>query len=122
MLVAGGGSAPCSVGVLPSGSAKKPSACGEQVAERLRRTTGRHGRGRACASPQLHVGHPVAKKVSLPFTAPDYTDSYQATINTNQGKITFNLLEQQGHLHRQLVRPTWRRRSYASTTPSATGC
>jgi len=30
--------------------------------------------------------------VSLPPAAPDYTDSYQATINTNQGKITFNLL------------------------------
>ncbi len=33
-----------------------------------------------------------AKKVSLPPATPDYTDSYQATINTNQGKITFNLL------------------------------
>jgi peptidyl-prolyl cis-trans isomerase B (cyclophilin B) len=34
----------------------------------------------------------VAKKVSLPPATPDYTDSYLATINTNQGKITFNLL------------------------------
>jgi peptidyl-prolyl cis-trans isomerase B (cyclophilin B) len=30
--------------------------------------------------------------VSLPPATPDYTNSYQATINTNQGKITFNLL------------------------------
>ena len=30
--------------------------------------------------------------MSLPPATPDYTDSYQATINTNQGKITFNLL------------------------------
>jgi peptidyl-prolyl cis-trans isomerase B (cyclophilin B) len=35
---------------------------------------------------------PVAKKVSFPPAAPDYTDSYQATLNTNQGKIVFNLL------------------------------
>jgi peptidyl-prolyl cis-trans isomerase B (cyclophilin B) len=34
----------------------------------------------------------VAKKVSLPPATPDFTDSYQATINTNQGKLTFNLL------------------------------
>jgi len=34
----------------------------------------------------------AAKKASLPPATPDFTDSYQATINTNQGKITFNLL------------------------------
>jgi len=50
----------------------------------------------AVAEPAHHCSYtsatPVAKKVSLPPTTPDYTDSYQATINTNQGKITFNLL------------------------------
>ena len=30
--------------------------------------------------------------MSLPPSAPDYAASYQATINTNLGKITFNLL------------------------------
>jgi peptidyl-prolyl cis-trans isomerase B (cyclophilin B) len=35
---------------------------------------------------------PVAKKVTFPPAKPDYTSSYQATINTNQGKIVLNLL------------------------------
>jgi peptidyl-prolyl cis-trans isomerase B (cyclophilin B) len=35
---------------------------------------------------------PVAKKVSFPPATPDYTASYTATLNTNLGKITFNLL------------------------------
>jgi peptidyl-prolyl cis-trans isomerase B (cyclophilin B) len=35
---------------------------------------------------------PVAKKVSFPPTAPDYTASYTATIKTNLGDITFDLL------------------------------
>jgi peptidyl-prolyl cis-trans isomerase B (cyclophilin B) len=35
---------------------------------------------------------PVAKKVSFPPATPDYTASYQATLNTNQGPITFDLL------------------------------
>ena len=35
---------------------------------------------------------PVARKVSFPPAAPDYTASYTATINTNLGKIVFNLL------------------------------
>jgi peptidyl-prolyl cis-trans isomerase B (cyclophilin B) len=33
----------------------------------------------------------AARTVSLPSAAPDYTASYQATINTNLGKITVNL-------------------------------
>jgi peptidyl-prolyl cis-trans isomerase B (cyclophilin B) len=48
------------------------------------------------AEPAHHCSYtaatPVAKKVSFPPATPDYTDSYQATLNTNQGKITFNLL------------------------------
>ena len=35
---------------------------------------------------------PVARKVSFPPSTPDYTASYQATINTNLGPITLNLL------------------------------
>ncbi len=35
---------------------------------------------------------PVARVVSLPPSTPDYTDSYQATINTNLGKLVLNLL------------------------------
>ena len=50
----------------------------------------------AVAEPAHHCTYtaatPVAKKVSKPPATPDFTDSYQATINTNQGKITFNLL------------------------------
>jgi peptidyl-prolyl cis-trans isomerase B (cyclophilin B) len=34
----------------------------------------------------------AARTVTSPPAAPDYTASYQATINTNLGKITFNLL------------------------------
>jgi peptidyl-prolyl cis-trans isomerase B (cyclophilin B) len=35
---------------------------------------------------------PAAKKVSMPPASPDYTGTYTATINTNQGDITFKLL------------------------------
>lgn len=35
---------------------------------------------------------PAAKTVSLPSATPDYTAGYQATINTNRGKIVINLL------------------------------
>ena len=34
----------------------------------------------------------AARTVSMPSAAPDYTASYQATINTNRGKIVINLL------------------------------
>ncbi|HEV2937098.1 MAG TPA: peptidylprolyl isomerase [Streptosporangiaceae bacterium] len=48
------------------------------------------------AEPAHHCSYSAAtsaaKKVSFPPAAPDYTASYQATINTNQGKIVFNLL------------------------------
>jgi peptidyl-prolyl cis-trans isomerase B (cyclophilin B) len=50
----------------------------------------------AVAEPAHHCSYaaatPVARKVSFPPAAPDYTASYQATINTNQGKIVLNLL------------------------------
>jgi peptidyl-prolyl cis-trans isomerase B (cyclophilin B) len=50
----------------------------------------------AVAEPAHHCSYtsatPAAKKVSLPPATPDFAASYQATINTNLGKITFNLL------------------------------
>jgi len=48
------------------------------------------------AEPAHHCSYtaatPVAKKVSFPPATPDYTASYQATLNTNLGPITFDLL------------------------------
>ncbi len=48
------------------------------------------------AEPAHHCSYtattPVAKKVSFPPATPDYTASYTATLNTNQGPITFSLL------------------------------
>jgi peptidyl-prolyl cis-trans isomerase B (cyclophilin B) len=48
------------------------------------------------AEPAHHCSYtattPVAHKVSFPPATPDYTASYQATLNTNLGKITLSLL------------------------------
>jgi peptidyl-prolyl cis-trans isomerase B (cyclophilin B) len=50
----------------------------------------------AVAEPAHHCSYTstaaAAKKVSLPPATPDYAAGYQATINTNLGKITFSLL------------------------------
>jgi peptidyl-prolyl cis-trans isomerase B (cyclophilin B) len=74
---------------LPGGSAKKASASASKSPSASPTAT-------AVAEPAHHCDYtaatPVAKKVSLPPTAPDYTSSYQATLNTNLGKITVNLL------------------------------
>ena len=74
---------------LPGGSAKKTSASASKSPSATATAA-------AVAEPAHHCNYasatPVAKKVSFPPTTPDYTDSYLATINTNQGKITFNLL------------------------------
>ena len=76
---------------LPGGSAKKPAAAASKSPSASPTAT-----ATAVAEPAHHCSYtsatPVAKKVSNPPATPDYTDSYQATINTNQGKITFNLL------------------------------
>jgi peptidyl-prolyl cis-trans isomerase B (cyclophilin B) len=78
---------------LPSGKPKKPAAAASKSPSASASAT---PTATAVAEPAHHCSYtsatPVAKKVSLPPTAPDYTDSYQATINTSQGKITFNLL------------------------------
>jgi peptidyl-prolyl cis-trans isomerase B (cyclophilin B) len=76
---------------LPGGSAKKASAPASKSP-----TASPTATAAAVAEPAHHCSYaaatPVAKKVSFPPATPDYTDSYQATLNTNQGKITFNLL------------------------------
>lgn len=76
---------------LPSGSPKHPAASASKSA-----TPSPTATATAVAEPAHHCSYtaatPVARKVSFPPTTPDYTASYQATINTNLGKITFNLL------------------------------
>jgi peptidyl-prolyl cis-trans isomerase B (cyclophilin B) len=76
---------------LPGGNAKKASASASKSPSASPTAT-----ATAVAEPAHHCSYasatPVAKKVSFPSATPDYTDSYQATLNTNQGKITFNLL------------------------------
>jgi peptidyl-prolyl cis-trans isomerase B (cyclophilin B) len=74
---------------LPSGSPKKAAAAPSKSPSPTASAT-------AVAEPAHHCSYtaatPVAKKVSFPPAKPDYTSSYQATVNTNLGKLTFNLL------------------------------
>ena len=75
---------------LPGGSAKKdPSASAKKSASATATAS-------TVAEPAHHCTYtkatPVSKKVSFPPSAPDYTASYTATIKTNLGPITFNLL------------------------------
>jgi peptidyl-prolyl cis-trans isomerase B (cyclophilin B) len=72
---------------LPGGGAKKPSAAASKSPSASAATV---------AEPAHHCTYtkatPVSKQVSLPPSTPDYAASYQATINTNLGPITVNLL------------------------------
>jgi peptidyl-prolyl cis-trans isomerase B (cyclophilin B) len=76
---------------LPGGNGKNASASASKSP-----TASPSASAAAVAEPAHHCTYtaaaPVARKVSFPPSAPDYTASYQATINTNQGKIVFNLL------------------------------
>jgi len=76
---------------LPGSGHKKAAAAPSKKASASPTAT-----ATAVAEPAHHCDYtsatPAAKKVSLPPATPDYTDSYQATINTNLGKLTFNLL------------------------------
>jgi len=76
---------------LPGGGAKKPTASASKSPSASPTAT-----TSTVAEPAHHCSYtaatPVAKKVSFPPASPDYTASYQATINTNLGKLTFNLL------------------------------
>jgi len=78
---------------LPSGNHKKAAASASKSPSASPTAT---ATATAVAEPAHHCDYtsatPVAKKASLPPATPDYTDSYQATINTNLGKLTFNLL------------------------------
>jgi peptidyl-prolyl cis-trans isomerase B (cyclophilin B) len=80
---------------LPGGNSKKASASASKSPSATA-SASPTASAAAVAEPAHHCSYtsatPVAKKVSLPSATPDYTHSYQATINTNQGKITFNLL------------------------------
>jgi len=77
--------------ILPGGSPKKPAASPSKSPSASPTAS-----ATTVAEPAHHCSYtaatPAARKVSLPPTAPNYTASYQATINTNLGKITFNLL------------------------------
>jgi peptidyl-prolyl cis-trans isomerase B (cyclophilin B) len=74
---------------LPGGSGKKASASSSK-------SPSASASASTVAEPAHHCTYakatPVAKKVSFPPSTPDYTASYTATINTNLGPITFNLL------------------------------
>ena len=76
---------------LPGGSPKHAAASASKSA-----TPSPTATATAVAEPAHHCSYtaatPVARKVSFPPATPGYTASYQATINTNLGKITFNLL------------------------------
>ena len=78
---------------LPGGGAKKAAASASKSPSASPSAT---TTAAAVAEPAHHCSYasatPAAKKVSLPPATPDYAASYQATINTNLGKITFNLL------------------------------
>jgi peptidyl-prolyl cis-trans isomerase B (cyclophilin B) len=74
---------------LPSGSTKKhPSASPSKSASATPSAT-------TVAEPAHHCTYTktgtAARAVSLPSATPDYTASYQATFNTNLGKIAVNL-------------------------------
>jgi peptidyl-prolyl cis-trans isomerase B (cyclophilin B) len=76
---------------LPGGSGKNASASSSKSP-----TASASASAAAVTEPAHHCTYtkatPVARKVSFPPSTPDYTASYQATISTNLGKITFNLL------------------------------
>jgi peptidyl-prolyl cis-trans isomerase B (cyclophilin B) len=76
---------------LPSGHGKSASASASKSP-----TATPTASASAVAEPAHHCTYkaatPVARKVSFPPAAPDYTASYTATINTNLGPITFSLL------------------------------
>jgi peptidyl-prolyl cis-trans isomerase B (cyclophilin B) len=75
---------------LPGGGSKHPTASASKSAKASPTTS-----TTAVAEPAHHCSYaaatPVAKKESLPPSTPDYTDSYQATIKTNLGNLSFNL-------------------------------
>jgi peptidyl-prolyl cis-trans isomerase B (cyclophilin B) len=99
-----GGSAVLAVGLiaallvvfLPSGSGKKASASSTKSPS-ASASASPSTSATTVAEPAHHctytkIATAAPRKVGLPPSAPDYTASYQATINTNQGPIVLNLL------------------------------
>ena len=78
---------------LPGGSGKKASASASKSPSA---SASASPSAATVAEPAHHCTYtkatPVARTVSFPPSTPDYTASYQATINTNLGPITVNLL------------------------------
>ena len=86
---------------LPGGSGKNASASASNSASASASkspsaSASASASAAAVAEPAHHCTYtkatPVSKQVGLPPSAPDYTASYQATIKTNLGPITVNLL------------------------------
>jgi peptidyl-prolyl cis-trans isomerase B (cyclophilin B) len=76
---------------LPGGSGKKASASASKSP-----SASASASASTVAEPAHHCTYtkatPVARTVSFPPATPDYTASYTATIHTNLGPITLNLL------------------------------
>jgi len=92
-VVAAGLIAALLVVFLPGGSGKDASASASKSPSA---SASASASASTLAEPAHHCTYtkatPVSKKVSLPPTTPDYTASYTATINTNLGPISLNLL------------------------------
>jgi peptidyl-prolyl cis-trans isomerase B (cyclophilin B) len=77
---------------LPGGGAKPAAAPSKSP----KATASASASASTVAEPAHHCTYtaatPVAKKVSFPPVTPDFTASYTATLKTNQGPITFTLL------------------------------
>jgi peptidyl-prolyl cis-trans isomerase B (cyclophilin B) len=80
---------------LPGGSGKKASASASK-SPTASASASASASAATVAEPAHHCTYtkasPVARQVSFPPSTPDYTASYQATINTNLGPIKVNLL------------------------------
>ena len=76
---------------LPGGSGKDASASASAS-----KSPSASASAATVAEPAQHCTYtkasPASKQVSMPPATPDYTASYTATIKTNQGPITLNLL------------------------------
>jgi peptidyl-prolyl cis-trans isomerase B (cyclophilin B) len=83
---------------LPGGGAKKPAASSSKKATASASASASATASAATVAEPAHhctytkVSTAAPRKVSLPPATPDYTASYTATINTNLGPITVNLL------------------------------
>lgn len=82
ILVLQGGSPKPAAASASKSATPSPTASATSVAEPAHH----------CSYSAVSASTPVARKVSLPPSAPNYAASYQATISTNLGKITFSLL------------------------------